>query len=105
MKEMIYEELIATGTKLGLRKCQKAPRVMSHLCPHPAAALNGAGNQSQKEIWCTDCHQRWLVDPVIMGQIQAKQPVIHLNGKIFQFPTKMPMPALPKKGMSAPEPA
>lgn len=106
MKELVYEELIKTGTILGLRKCQKPPRVMSHLCPHPAPALNGAGNQSQKEIWCTECHQRWLVDPVIMSQVQSKQPVIHLNGKTFQFPTKMPMQALPKKGnYSAPEPA
>ena len=91
MKEEIYVELVKMGTPLGLRKSKEGARVMPHCCTHPAAALAGAGNQVQREIWCRDCHSRWLVNPEVMNQIQAKAQVIQYNGKVFTFSNQVPM--------------
>ena len=97
MKEQIYAELVSKGTPLGLRKCKEAPRVSPRDCPHPAPALMGAGNQVQREIWCKDCHSRWMVDPTVMSQIQSKAPVIQFNGKVYNMHQTVGLPNGPMK--------
>ena len=71
-KGQIYKELIKTGDPLPLRKSKTPPPVNFAICTHPADSLVGAGNQSQREIWCRKCHQRWLVDHEVMDQLKSK---------------------------------
>ena len=71
-KGQIYKELIKTGDPLPLTKSKTPPAVSFAICAHPADSLVGAGNQSQREIWCRKCHQRWLVDHEVMDQLKSK---------------------------------
>ncbi|CAK8987801.1 Retrovirus-related Pol polyprotein from transposon RE1 (Retro element 1) (AtRE1) [Includes: Protease RE1 [Durusdinium trenchii] len=84
-KASIYAELIQIGDFLGQRKCQMPPARSMKGCEHPLAALAGAGNQSQREVWCRKCHARWAVDRQVMDEIAAKKSTIHVNGKSFHF--------------------
>ncbi|CAK9017487.1 Retrovirus-related Pol polyprotein from transposon RE1 (Retro element 1) (AtRE1) [Includes: Protease RE1 [Durusdinium trenchii] len=87
-KASIYAELIQIGDFLGQRKCQVPPARSMKGCDHPPAALAGAGNQSQREVWCRKCHARWAVDRQVMDEIAAKKNTIHVNGKSFHLTGK-----------------
>ncbi|CAK9103401.1 unnamed protein product, partial [Durusdinium trenchii] len=84
-KASIYAELIQLGEFLGQRKCKEAPSCHFKACSHPLAALAGAGNQVQREVWRRKCHARWAVDSRVMEEIAGKKKAIHVNGKIFHL--------------------
>ncbi|CAK9109699.1 DNA topoisomerase 3-alpha (DNA topoisomerase III alpha) [Durusdinium trenchii] len=84
-KASIYAELIQLGEFLGQRKCKEAPSCHFKACSHPLAALAGAGNQVQREVWCRKCHARWAVDSRVMEEIAGKKKAIHVNGKTFHL--------------------
>ena len=44
----------------------------------------GSGNQSQREVWCTLCHQRWLVDPQAMMDLAAKKTEVQVGDKVLR---------------------
>ena len=87
-KASIYAELIQLGEFLGQTRCKTAPDIHMKACAHPLAALAGAGNQAQREVWCQKCHARWGVDPRVMEDIANKKAVIHVNGKTFNLSGK-----------------
>ena len=88
-KASIYAELIQIGEYLGQRRCKTAPDAHMKTCSHPLAALAGAGNQAQREVWCRKCHARWGVDPQVMEDIANKKKTIHVNGKMFNLSTTL----------------
>lgn len=104
-KAEVYKELIKHGQPMGIRKCKTDPVVNYKVCEHKAIDLLGAGNQSQREVWCNKCHHRWLVDPVAMVQLKEKKEQIIVGDRIFtrsqvgsfaKLPTKLPVEMLRK---------
>jgi len=102
-KAEIYKELIKHGQSMGIRKCKMDPVVDYKVCEHKAIDLLGAGNQSQREVWCNKCHHRWLVDPVAMTQLKEKKEKIIVGDRVFtrsqvgsfaKLPTKLPVEML-----------
>jgi len=83
-KARVYKELIAVGDPLGLRKCKQSPEVEVRKCSHPAERLMGSGNQSQREVWCTSCHQRWLVDPQVMMDLASKKTEVRVGDRVLR---------------------
>lgn len=82
-KAEVFKELIKSGEALGQRKCKEAPAMTPQNCFHPAAQLMGAGNQSQREVWCKQCHMRWLVDPSPMEDLKKGQATVTVGGKMM----------------------
>ena len=80
-KAEVFKELIKSGEALGQRKCKEAPAMTPQNCFHPAAQLMGAGNQSQREVWCKQCHMRWLVDPSPMEDLKKGQATVTVGGR------------------------
>ncbi|CAK9090327.1 unnamed protein product [Durusdinium trenchii] len=78
-KASIYAELIQLGEFLGQRRSKESPSCHFKACSHPIAALAGAGNQVQREVWCRK----------VMEEIASKKKAIHVNGKIFHLGTSM----------------
>lgn len=108
-KEMAYAEMIKQGNYLGLRKCKNPPSTSVEMCSHHPTFLVGAGNQTQREVWCKQCHARWLVDPQAMKQVQSKTPVVQVGNTTIQMHPGLPAPTcsirapiMPQQDMNPP---
>ena len=102
-KAEVFQEMIRHGEALGVRKSQERPAMTPDMCPHPASMLQGAGNQSQREVWCKQCHMRWLVDPNAMTDLMKGNPTVSVGGKVlFSGKSTAATTPLPKTALRSP---
>jgi len=102
-KAEVFQEMIRHGEALGVRKSKEAPAATPDMCPHPASMLQGSGNQSQREVWCKQCHMRWLVDPNAMTDLMKGNPTVTVGGKVlFSGKSTAATAPLPKTALRSP---